>query len=590
LHIPLYRYLALLRRYLRTQRWRVFGLAVLLFGEIGLQLAIPQFTRIVIDTATGAPTGLNDPTGEKLVLVALAFIGLAIVQQIVSIGATFLGETVAWSATNELRSDLMEHCLNLDARFYLTMTPGALIERLDSDVSLLANFFSQFFIHVMGSLLLTIGILAVLFIQNSGVGLLFALYTVGALLVLYRVRNIAVNPHKALREANTQLSGFLEERLAGTEDLRSSGAADYVTYGLFRQQARIRSRWQRLILFQSLLNSTAGIILTIGFATAFIAGYFLFSAGAITLGGVYLIMSYMTLLNFPLRTLTEQVESLQNMGASLSRIDELLSITSAIQDPAPDTAETIPAGALSLDFDHVQFAYQPDNAVLDDVTFSLQPQEVLGIVGRTGSGKTSIARLLFRLYDIQRGSIRLNGVAVHRVPIRALRRRVALVTQDVQLFEGTIRENLTFFQEHISDTDMLSALQEVELGEWLASLSAGLDTVLEAGGRNLSAGEGQLLAFARTLLRQPDLIILDEASSRLDPTTEARIERTMDKLLKGRTAIIIAHRLATLNRADKILLLENSRVLEYGERQQLADNPDSRFHQLLQVGEGALSS
>ncbi len=232
---------------------------------------------------------------------------------------------------------------------------------------------------------------------------------------------------------------------------------------------------------------------------------------------------------------------------------------------------------------------------------------MLGVLGRTGSGKTTLTRLLFRLYDVDTGTIRLTtddatlpaavggrpsavSVDIRAVPLGELRRHVGLVTQDVQLFAATVRDNLTLFNNNdpdrpaIDDDRILAALEALGLGDWLHGLPAGLDTVLEGGGKGLSAGEGQLLALARVFLRDPRLVVLDEASSRLDPGTERRLEQALDRLLDGRTGIIIAHRLRTVLRADDILILENGRVIEHGPRAALAADPTSRFYRLLQTG------
>ena len=216
---------------------------------------------------------------------------------------------------------------------------------------------------------------------------------------------------------------------------------------------------------------------------------------------------------------------------------------------------------------------------------------IIGVAGGTGSGKTTLTRLLFRLYDVDEGAIALNGRDLRSVSLSDLRQHVGMVTQDVQLFEATVRDNLTLFRNrsnrnhpHIADADILTAVETLGLGDWLRALPDGLDTVLQSGGQGLSGGQAQLLAFARVFLRDPKLVILDEASSRLDPATEQLLEKAIDRLLHGRTAIIIAHRLRTVQRADDILILENGRVLEHGRRIALANNPASRFHRLLQTG------
>jgi ATP-binding cassette subfamily B protein len=206
------------------------------------------------------------------------------------------------------------------------------------------------------------------------------------------------------------------------------------------------------------------------------------------------------------------------------------------------------------------------------------------LLGRTGSGKTTIARLLFHLYEQQEGAIKLGGVDIREANLQQLRQRVAMVTQDVQLFEASIRDNLTFFNRSIPDSRLMEVIEELELKDWFDRLPDGLDTVLETGGRSLSAGEAQLLAFTRIFLRDPGLVILDEASSRLDPATEQLIERAITKLLKGRTGLIIAHRLGTVERAEQILILQDGEILETGNRHALASDKDSRFYHLLKTG------
>jgi len=235
-------------------------------------------------------------------------------------------------------------------------------------------------------------------------------------------------------------------------------------------------------------------------------------------------------------------------------------------------------------FHNVCFAYDAESEpVIRDLDFRLEAGQVLGLLGRTGSGKTTLTRLLFRLYDPQSGAIALGGVNLKETSLQELRRRVGIVTQEVQLFHATIRENLTLFDETIPDARILEAIEVLGLGPWLAGLPEGLDTVLSGSG-GLSAGEAQLLAFTRAFLHDPGLVILDEASSRLDPATEQLIERAVDRLLTNRTGIIIAHRLHTVHRADAILILESGERVEYGKRETLLRDPESRFARLMQAG------
>ncbi len=573
--LPLKAYWSLLAQYIRPQKGRFFLLAFLLLGSIGLQLLNPQIIGSFIDAA------LAGAEAPQLVAAGLAFLGIALLQQVVTVGVKYLGETVAWTATNALRADLAQHCLNLDMSFHNNHTPGELIERIDGDVAELANFFSQFFIILIGNLLLLAGILAVLFFEDWRLGLIFSLFTASALFILNRMRDIAIPDQKANRQASAELFGQVEEQLSGKEDLRSSGAESYAIRQLFRRQADLLHHNRRAELKRWWMSMAVTGLLTLGMLLAVLSGYYLFLGGLITVGTIYVIVYYINMLETPIWELTHQMQSFQTIGACVERLTDLRKIERMIQD-GPGTA--ISSGALPLGFAEVSFAYGDLEPVLHGLTFTLPPGARLGLLGRTGSGKTTLARLVFRLYDPQQGALLLDGTNLQTHRLADLRRRVGMVTQEVQLFRATVRDNLTFFDRSISDEHIHQAIQSLELADWYAALPAGLDTLLESGSHSLSAGEAQLLAFTRIFLRDPGLIILDEASSRLDPATEQRIERAIDRLLTGRTAIIIAHRLATVARVDQIMILEDGQMREFGERRQLASDPGSLFYRLLQTG------
>jgi ATP-binding cassette, subfamily B, bacterial len=565
----------LLADHIKPQKARFVLLAVLLLGSIGLQLVNPQIVRHFIDAAQ------RGESVENLFYAALAFIAIALVQQVVAVSATYTGENVAWTATNTLRVSLLRRCLDLDMRFHNEKTPGELIERIDGDVSHIATFFSRFVIIVLGNGLLLIGILVVLAFEDWRLSLALALFAALTLWALNRVRDLAVPHQKARRQASADLFGFIEEQLNGAEDIRSSGAVSFVLSELARLQTVILRHAYKASQKEWLMGVTGSSMLVLVNISVMVAGYYLFRDGAITIGTVYLLVSYAKLLAQPIWELYHQMREFQAIGAGVERLSELQRIPREIED-GPGAA--IDGGALALAFDDVTFAYVDGEPVLNGVSFRLEPGQALGVLGRTGSGKTTLARLVFRLYDPGVGAIRLGGVDVRQPTLETLRRRVAMVTQDVQLFQASVRDNLTFFDSTIPDERIRAVIADLELGEWYAALPDGLDTEIEAGGRSLSAGEAQLLAFARVFLRDPGLVILDEASSRLDPATEQRIERAVDKLLQNRTAIIIAHRLGTVHRASEVLILEKGRVLEYGDRAHLAANPTSHFHHLLQTG------
>ena len=568
-------YWNLLSTHIRPQKGRFVLLAIMLFGSIGLRIIAPQIMRDFIDSA------LAGKALSTLTWTAIAFISIALIQQGVAVGVTYLGENVAWTATNALRGELAEHAIHLDMRFHNDHTPGELIERIDGDVTELATFFSQFALNLIANGLLLIGILIALFLEDWRVGIGFTIFSILTLFVLGKVKDIAVPHQKARREAEAQYFGFIEEQLSGTEDIRSSGAVDFSIRELFRHQKEILIHSRKAHFKRWIIENSMILALTLGTLLAISSGYLLFTAGAVTIGTVYLFVHYLNLLEEPFWAMTHEIESFQTIGACVERLTEFKSFK---REDKNETGLDLDPQPLALTFHDVTFSYNGSDFVLNRLTFDLKPGSILGLLGRTGSGKTTIGRLIFRLYDVNTGSIKVNNEDLRNTRLEHLRHNIAIVTQDVQLFKASIRDNLTFFNRSIPDETIIATLEELELGDWFRSLPEGLDSELETGSRSLSAGEAQLLAFTRVFLKNPGLVILDEASSRLDPATEQKLERAMDKLLHDRTAIIIAHKLHTLHRAHDVLILEKGNVIEYGDRVQLSSDATSRFYQLLQTG------
>lgn len=592
MNLPLRRYWRLLARYLLPQWPWVLLMGLLLAATIGLQLGGPQIQRHFIDTALGGGAL------RTLVSAALLFIAVAVATQLVAVLDSYLAESVGWTATNALRADVALHCLRLDASFHSAHTPGELIERIDGDVTVLANFFSRFVLYVLGNALLLVGVLVLLALENWVVGLAAGVFALAVLLAMLRLYARARPIWAAVEQVRAQFYGFIVEHLAGAEDLRANGAVGHVERRFSEGLRAWLPLHLRAVFAEQVVWMVALSLFAAAEAVAYGLGYRLVRGGAISVGTVFLISRYVVLLSRPVGQIQAQIQQLQQAAASIDRIEQLLSTRSGVVDRGQ---AGLPAGPLGVQIDRVSFAYprvralgeaDPDAnhrgvtarlgpAALEDICFSLAPGRVLGLLGRTGSGKSTLARLLVRAYDATSGTVRVGGVDVREVSLAQLRQRVGLVTQQVQLLRASVRDNLTFFDDRVPDAQLLEAIDRLGLMPWLASLPHGLDTELAPAGGDLSAGQAQLLAFVRAFLGDAGLIILDEASSRLDPGTEALLEGAIDHLLRGRTALIITHRLGTLRRADEIAVLEGGRLVEWGPRPTLAADPSSRLFTLM---------
>ncbi|HWI61038.1 MAG TPA: ABC transporter ATP-binding protein [Symbiobacteriaceae bacterium] len=529
-------YSELLRRYLAPQRAAVLRMALLLIGGTVLQVIGPRVVQRFVDAGrSGAGPG-------TLVRIALLFLAITAAAQAAKALASYACERVAWTATNALRLDLVTHLLGLDAAFHKDRTPGELIERVDGDVGALAGFFSRMVVQLLGSLLFLGGVLLSLAQIDLMLGATFGGFALATVFVLNAVRRRAVPRQQESREWSARVYGCAGEVLSATEDLRACGAEEYA---IGRYMGQLRAWYPRLraaelsgtAVWLAAMVALAGVS-----ALAYLLGGRLFLLGRISVGTLLAVAYYAADLAQPIETIRHEMQELQRAGAAVVRVSELFALRSAL----PEGTQPLPAGPLDVEFRNVSFGYEDEQEVLRGFSLKLDAGRVLGVVGRTGCGKSTLARLLFRQYDPSSGEVLVGDVDLPSV--KGLSTHVALVTQDVQLFTASLRDNITIFDDTVPDARLRAILADLGLSTW------SLDRQVSPG--SLSAGEAQLVALARAFLKDPGLVILDEPSSRLDPATEAMLDTAVRRLIRGRTAIIIAHRLETLDLADQILRLE----------------------------------
>jgi len=578
----------LLAATLRSEARPLAGVLAVLGASMVLRLSLPLLLGRFADDA------LAGESADALVRLAVAYVVVALVSEALGLGVVWGSVRLSWRAGNRLRERLAAHALRLEQAWHGRHSPGQLIERIDGDVEAMVVFFSGIAIEIAGNVALIAGMVIVATVIDPWSGLILAVTACVGAAVMIRLRVAAVSAREAERQVNAELYGDLEERLGGLEDLRANGAGAYAVHRLHHHSARSWRAARRASLHGDSAHAAAAMVFAVGTAGTLLAGILLQQRGVITVGAVLSLYRYADMLRQPLQRIAEQLKEFQKAMAGARRASSLLATEPRITD-GPLDGSALPARGhgrhrgLAVDFDDVTFAYDGGTTpALEAIDLHLATGRHLGVIGRTGSGKTTLARLLLRLWDVDAGAVRVGGVDVRDLRVAALRRRVAIVTQDVDLFRGPLRDNLTLFGTHAAgDAELHDLLGRIGLGAWVASLPDGLDTVLE-GGQGLSAGEGQLVAFARAFLADPDIVVLDEASSRLDPFTAERIASATRSLLAGRTAVVIAHRLETLAEVDEIAVLENGRLVEHGDRARLAADDDSRYARLLRTAKHGL--
>lgn len=566
----------LLVNYLRPERRQLGALVGLLVVAMVLPLAGPVLVGRFVDSALAGD--------EKGVLVglAVAFLVTTLTGDALQLVVTWLSVRLAWRVGNSLRSDLCRHALSLDLDWHGDHSPGQLIERIDGDIDAVTKFSSTAVLHLAGNAILVTGVLVVSAFIDWRASVLIGLTVVAALAVMVHLRRVAVPYYDDEREVQAQLYGDVEERLGGLEDLRANGAGRWAEHRLHQHSAGWWRTARRAAVRGDGSISVAGAVFAAGSVLTLALGVWLARRGELSVGSVLALVRFSQLVSDPLWRVAEQLAEAQKAVAGTSRAARLLATEPAMVDGA---GADLPPGALSVELRGITFGYGTGHPVLAGVDLVVPAGSTLGVVGRTGSGKTTIGRLVGRLWDTEEGEVVVGGVDVRRLRLADLRGRIGIVTQEVELFRASLRDNLTVFGTlHGDDRRLEAVLGDVGLGAWLRSLPHGLDQHLD-GNDELSAGEGQLLAFARVLLADPAVVILDEASSRLDPVTEARLADATDRLLAGRTALIIAHRLATLDRVDRICVLDHGRVVEHDDRSLLAADSSSHYHGLLLAGQ-----
>jgi ATP-binding cassette, subfamily B, multidrug efflux pump len=583
------------------------GLAVVLLPAISLcEVAQPYLLKKAIDEhiAVGRLAGLER--------VGFAYLAALLGQYGAGFAQIYFTQLIGQRGMNRLRESVHRHVLSLSASFFDRTPVGRLMTRMTSDIEALNEMFASGLVSLLGDVVRLGFILVAIF----GIDWKLALFSMGSAPVLFGIatffRRWVRDAFREIRLKLARMNAFLQEHLSGIKVVQAFAQEARVDREFDVINADYRRANARAITADAALYSIVEAVGAIAVAGLLWHGGSRIAHGTLSFGVLVAFVEYLGKFFAPIRDLSTKYTVMQQAMAAAERVFSLLDtqepdaplqqapaaiawaeLGSAERSPAREGAGTVSGFPNLIELDHVTFGYRADRPVLNDVSLSIARGERLAIVGATGAGKSTIIKLLPRLYDLQGGTIRIAGSDVRTLDPRALRRRIVVLSQDVFMFSGTLRSNIALGEEGLTDPQILAAARRVGADRVIARRPEGLDAPVIERGANFSAGERQLVAFARALARDPEILILDEATASVDPETERAIERGIGELMQGRTSIVIAHRLSTVKRASRIVVIHHGRVAEQGTHDALLARGDAgiyaRLYRLQMVGHASPS-
>jgi ATP-binding cassette subfamily B multidrug efflux pump len=570
--------------YLRPYKWQTgIALASILL-KVGADVLGPYLTKVVVDRYLAPVRGLHTPFDHFL--SSRPLIGIA---QIAALGAslllvsflleylqTYFMQWVGQKVMFDLRKQIFRHLQDMHVGFYDKNPVGRLVTRVTSDVDALNEMFTSGVVSLFEDVFVLAGIVAIMLHMNRRLALIT--FAVMPLIILATkiFRDRVRDSYRRIRTAIARINAHLQEHVSGMMVLQLFNREQRAFDKFSEVNAQHMDAFKDAIMAHAVYYPVVEVLSSVAIASVIWFGGNDVIRNITTIGVLAAFIQYAQRFFRPIQDFSEKYNILQAAMASSERIFKLLDTPPEITSPAVTKA---PEGPGRIEFDHVWFAYRsiPAEAgrttepdwVLRDVSFTIEPGETVAIVGHTGAGKTTIISLLMRFYDVQKGAIKIDGVDIKEMDLGDLRRRFGIVLQDPFLFTGTIEGNIRLGSKWITDQQVTKAAEDVNLADFIRTLPAGFKEEVRERGSTLSTGQKQLISFARALAHNPKILILDEATSSVDTETEFKVRDALSRMIEGRTSVVIAHRLSTVQRADQIIVMHKGQVREMGTHQQL---------------------
>ena len=520
---------------------------------------------------------------NDLLIQVIVYAGILIVSMVSMYIQTMILQKVGQKILTDLREDVFTHIESLSHEQLNNIPVGKLVTRTTNDTNAISMMFTNVLVTMIKNFMVLFGVMGVMLIKNYAMTLVVLCFVPFVVLFTWIFQLFSRRAHRSVTDNRTELNTFLSENLSGMKITQVFNQEENKMEAFLERSKKLQgAKFQRLGVFGVfrpmvyLLHISCVLCLLYLGGTSYINGT-TFLGQTIVSGTVVTFYLFATKFFNPIQTLSEHFDTLQSAFASSEKIFRVLDmVPEVVDEPDAIELETIRG---EIEFRDVWFAYKPDEWVLQGVSFKVEPRQTVAFVGSTGSGKTTILSLICRNYDIQKGQILIDGIDIKKIKISSLRRHFGQMLQDVFLFAGTIRSNILLHMDDVTDEEVMEACRYVNADSFINKLEGGLDEEVRERGNNFSAGQRQLLSFARTIIHKPSVMILDEATANIDTETEILIQDSLERMKNIGTMLIVAHRLSTIQHADNIILLSKGKIIEQGNHQELL-HQKGRYYQL----------